>query len=354
MRSLLLMSVLACVAEAQEVVWTDVQALGVEGKGWTDTKAYYDRLPARAEGKVRDPVWKLSRHAAGLCVRFVTDAPELHARWALTSSRLAMAHMPATGVSGVDLYLKTRGGWRWVAAPRPGKQLMNARLISGLTRGRRLWMLYLPLYNGVSKVEIGVPKGHGVKPARSRPASRGKPIVFYGTSITQGGCASRTGMCHVAILGRRLDRPVINLGFSGNGRMDPEVVDLMCELDPAVYVIDCLPNMDGRAVAKRTAPLVRKLRAARPRVPILLVEDRTYQDAHVNPGRARRNKENRAALKAAYAALVKDGVRKLAYMDGNTLLGDDGEGTVDGSHPTDLGFMRQADAMEPILIRLLR
>jgi hypothetical protein len=354
MRTLLLMTVLACAVDAQQVVWTDVEALGVEGKGWADTKAYYDRLPARAEGKVRDPVWGLSRHSAGLCVRFVTDAPELHARWALTSSRLAMAHMPATGVSGVDLYLKTEGGWRWVAAPRPGKQLMNARLLSGLTASRRTWMLYLPLYNGVSKVEIGVPKGHVVKSAPARPVGRRKPIVFYGTSITQGGCASRAGMCHVAILGRRLDRPVINLGFSGNGRMDPEVVELMCELDPAVYVIDCLPNMDAQSVSERTVPLAKQLRKARPRTPILFVEDRTYQDAHANLGRARRNTENRVALRAAYDALVNQGVQGLAYVDGNALLGDDGEGTVDGSHPTDLGFMRQAGVMEPILRRLLR
>jgi len=158
----------------------------------------------------------------------------------------------------------------------------------------------------------------------------------------------------VAILGRRLDRPVINLGFSGNGRMDPEVVELMCELDPAVYVIDCLPNMDARSVSERTVPLAKQLRKARPRTPILFVEDRTYQDAHANLGRARRNTENRVALRAAYDALVNQGIQGLAYVDGNALLGDDGEGTVDGSHPTDLGFMRQAGVMEPILRRLLR
>ena len=340
---------------SEELIWHDIRELTIEGQGWADTKAPYDRMPARAEGVVRDAVWDLSRHSAGISARFISDADRIAARWTLTSDGMPLVHMAATGVKGLDLYGRVDGAWKWAGVGRPTDSSTNeASLVAGMEAIEREYRLYLPLYNGVSKVEIGVPKGHAVKPARSRPASRGKPIVFYGTSITQGGCASRTGMCHVAILGRRLDRPVINLGFSGNGRMDPEVVDLMCELDPAVYVIDCLPNMDGRAVAKRTAPLVRKLRAARPRVPILLVEDRTYQDAHVNPGRARRNKENRAALKAAYAALVKDGVRKLAYMDGNTLLGDDGEGTVDGSHPTDLGFMRQADAMEPILIRLLR
>src|SRR5205823_11246646 len=97
-----------------------------------------------------------------------------------------------------------------------------------------------------------------------RPASRRKPVVFYGTSITQGGCASRPGMVHTAILGRRLDRPVINLGFSGNGKMEPELAALLAELDPAVYVLDCLPNLNAQEIRERVGPFVRTLRQARP------------------------------------------------------------------------------------------
>ena len=107
------------------------------------------------------------------------------------------------------------------------------------------------------------------------PVGNRKPLVFYGTSITQGGCASRPGMVHTAILGRWLDRPVINLGFSGNGTMDPEMADLMAELDPALYILDCLPNINAAQVAKRVVPFVRTLRKARPETPILLVEDLT-------------------------------------------------------------------------------
>ena len=91
------------------------------------------------------------------------------------------------------------------------------------------FMLYLPLYNGVKSVEIGVPRDASFAAAAPRPAERSKPIVFYGTSITQGGCASRPGMVHTAIVGRRFDRPVINLGFSGNGRMEPELAELIAD-----------------------------------------------------------------------------------------------------------------------------
>lgn len=353
MRWLMLMIVLAAVtsSRAQDLGWIDASEMTVEGRGWTDTEALWDRLPSRARKLVRQPVWNLSRHTAGMAVRFVTDAPTIHARWTLASRQLAMPHMPATGVSGIDLYVRTQAGWRWVTTPRPTKQTMSARLVTGLAQERREWLLYLPLYNGVSKLELGVPAPHVLKPGA---VSKRKPIVFYGTSITQGGCASRPGMCHPAILGRRLDRPVINLGFSGNGKMETALADLLAELDASLYVIDCLPNMNGKMVTERTVPFVRRLRKTRPRTPILLVEDRTYQDAHLNTGRARANAANRKALRAAFEALKAEKVRKLHYLEGADLLGPDGEGTVDGSHPTDLGFLRQADVMEPVLRKILR
>jgi hypothetical protein len=161
-------------------------------------------------------------------------------------------------------------------------------------------------------------------------------------------------MVHTAILGRRLDRPVINLGFSGNGRMDPEVAELLAELDPAVYVIDCLPNMTAKDVEERTEPLVRTLRKAHPTTPILLVEDRTYANAPVLEALRQRNETSRAALRKVYDKLVALGVKNVYYLAGKDLLAPDGEGTVDGSHPTDLGFVQHADAFEKALLPLLK
>jgi hypothetical protein len=157
-------------------------------------------------------------------------------------------------------------------------------------------------------------------------------------------------MVHTAILGRRLNLPVINLGFSGNGKMEPEVAELLTELDAAVYVIDCLPNCNAAEVTERTAPLIAILRKARPLAPIVLVEDRTYADAFLVTVRRERNDASRKALKAEYEKLLAGGDKNLHYLPGEILLGDDGEDTVDGSHPTDLGFIRQADAMEKILV----
>jgi hypothetical protein len=300
---------------------------------------------------VRDAVWGLSRHSAGMCVRFVTDANAIQARWKVTSTRLAMPHMAATGVSGLDLYVKSNKGWRWlgVGQPKNEKDLtQTATLVTGIPPGAREYLMYLPLYNGVSSVEIGIAKDKFLAKGLAYPKDH-KPIVFYGTSITQGGCASRTGMVHTAIIGRHLGYPVVNLGFSGNGRMEPEVVKLIAEIDASVYVIDCLPN-----VAKNTGPLVQILREKRPATPILLVEDRNYSNSYLLPGRKQHNDENQAALKAAYHQMLKDGVKGIHYVEGAHLLGDDDEGTVDSSHPTDLGFLRQADAFEKALRPILK
>lgn len=336
------------------LVWYDAKDLGVGGRGWTDVKDYYDRLPAKAEGVVPAPVWNLSHQSAGLCVRFVAETPLIAVRWVLRSEKLALPHMPATGVSGVDLYGENdAGAWRWIATGRPEAVENKATLINELPAGRREYLLYLPLYNGVHSVQIGLPAE--AKIARTEdPLAKRKPIVFYGTSIMQGASAMRPGMAHASILGRRLDRPIINLGFSGNGKMEAELAHLLAELDPALYVIDCLPNLYPKEVAERTEPLVRILRRVHPTVPIVLVEDRTYANADWMQTRRERNDSSRREYHAAYDRLVKAGVQGLHYVEGESLLGQDREDTVDGSHPTDLGFMRYADALEPVLRPLLR
>jgi hypothetical protein len=337
------------------VVWSDIRQFGVEGRGWDDTKDFYDRLPARAEGRVRQPVWDLSRNSAGMCVRFVTDATAIRARWALTDRWLYLPNMTAIGKSGLDLYVKTDNGWHWLAVGAPEDQTNDVMLVKDLIPGKREYILYLPLYNGTKFVELGIPTNAVIEKAPAWGAGQRKPIVFYGTSILQGLSASRPGMVHSAILGRRFNWPTINLGFSGNGKMEPEMGDLLAELDPSIYVLDCLPNMVADEINERVEPFVKKLRAAHPDVPIVLVEDRTMQDSFLIAGRMEwYHLKDRAALKAAYERLKKSGDENLYYIPGEHLFGDDGEGSVDGSHPTDLGFTRQAEIFAKTLGPLLK
>ncbi|MBI1321122.1 MAG: hypothetical protein GC168_19530 [Candidatus Hydrogenedens sp.] len=332
------------------IVWYDALQLGLIGQGWTDLATPYDRLPAKAEGVVREPVWSLSQRTSGLAVRFRSDSPKLAARWSLRLESLDMPHMPSTGVSGLDLYARDQGAWRWVAGARPKEQNDNeANLASSTPGGMQEYLLYLPLYNGITKLEIGVWKDSVLAKADQETK---RPIVFYGTSITNGGCASRPGMAYPALVGRRLDWPAINLGFSGNGKMEPELADLLAELDPAVYVLDCLPNMNPELVRERVAPFVHTLRKAHPDTPILLVENIVYQGAWFHPGPSSHELKNEA-LREVYAALQAEGVEGLYYLPGDNYLGNDGLATVDGTHPTDLGFFRQADALEPVLRGIL-
>lgn len=334
--------------------WHDLSKLPVEGKGWQKTKHAYDRLPAHAEAIVRAPVWSLAQDSAGLRYRFTTDAVFLRARWKLRRSRLAMSHMAATGVSGLDLYIRDGGRWRWVGVGRPETPEGNeVTLVSGLKHEPREYMLYLPLYNGVDSVEIGLPADAQFKPAPDRYNSL-KPAVFYGTSILQGGCAARPGMAYPSIIGRMLDWPTVNLGFSGNGKTEPELAKLLAELDPAVYVLDSLPNLDVAEVAERVEPFVRTLRLAHPNTPIILVENVTYSNAAFVQSRLAKVTAANELLHKLYEKLKAHGDKNVYYVDTARLLGGDGEDTVDGSHPTDLGFIRIADGIAPVVRNALQ
>ena len=337
---------------ADNLEWHDVTTWGVEGRILPEQprKSWFDRLPASAEGKVTPNVWNLSRDSSGMMVRFKTDATAIHAHYKLTKATLGMPHMPATGVSGVDLYARDKDGkWKWVQVTKPATQEVKAEIIKGLAPGEREYAAYLPLYNGVEFLKIGVAKG--AKFAGLAP--REKPVVFYGTSITHGACASRPGMVHTGILGRKLDMPVVNLGFSGNGKMDAAVGDYLVQLDAACYVIDCLPNMNAALVTERCVPLVKQLRAAKPETPIVLVEDRRFTNDWITPEKQKFHTDNHAALKAAYTALQKAGIKNLHYIRGDNLYGNDTEGATDASHASDLGFMRQAEIFEPVLRRAM-
>ena len=332
---------------AEEIRWRDAASLEIEGRGWGKTAGPFDRLPDSAKSKVSKTAWDLSKETSGVCVRFVTDAPAVSVRWSLTSDSLAMPHMAATGVSGVDLYARSiDGSWRFIGNGRPHKRDGNLAKFEFPNGGKpeRECLLYLPLYNGTKSLEIGVAADAHLEMPKPRPESLRKPVVVYGTSIVQGGCASRPGMSWTAILGRMLDRPVINLGFSSAGTMSPPVAEPLAELDAAAYEIDCIWNMgdDPNEYLDHVSKLVRTIRKARPDTPIIFVgQSMIRPDAH--PTKSTLGQE------AAVLSLQKEGIKGLIVVPGANLIGDDGEGTVDGVHPNDLGMDRQARALFPIV-----
>jgi lysophospholipase L1-like esterase len=335
--------------------WHDIRNFIVEGKGWTETANFFDRLPAKAEKQVRPEVWKLAQNSAGISVRFITDADSIYIRWKLRSPNLALPNMTAISVSGVDLYTKEKGKWQWVGIGKPDKSSINEQKIVGnMLRRKREFLLCLPLYNGVDSVEVGLPVMAFVTKAPSNQRND-KPIVFYGTSIVQGASASRAGMAYPSILGRKLNRRIINLGFSGNGKMEAEIAELLTDIDAAVYVIDCLPNLSSETeVEERTPRLIEILHRKRPRTPIILIENIRYPDVFIEERKNKIYQEKNAALRRVYNHFVSSKINNLYYIPAKNLIGNDAEGTIDGVHPTDVGFMRMASIFEPILKKALR
>lgn len=320
--------------------------LVVQNQGFPEEigKTYY-RLPDRAHGKVQDPLWKLSRNSAGLALEFDSDADEIKVRYVVTGPK-NMDHMPSTGVSGVDLYSREqKGEWRrnW-GSYNFGDTITYSFVNKVPNPGENTeYRLYLPLYNTVKWMEIGVPEG---KTLKFKERSAEKPVVVYGTSIAQGACASRPGMAWVNILNRSLDIPVVDIGFSGNGKLAPEVIDFINEIDGQIYILDCLPNLLGKSnqeIKELATAAVKQIRSAH-NSPILLVEHignsnmltdmRRYEDvANLNRG-----------LRQAFDQLKAEGVKDVYYLSQEE-IGMVPDDYVDYIHPSDLGMDRQARAI---------
>ena len=339
---------LAPSSEADGKKWFNMENQPIEGRAWLgeERRSPYDRFPTRWMDKATPAVQGNATHSAGMAVRFKTNADHIFIRYELTSANLAMYHMPSTGVSGFDLYGRdSEGTFRFIQIAQKGAKA-ETEITAGLSGNvEREYLIYLPLYNGVKSLEIGVPTENSFELIQHPK----KPMLFYGTSIVHGGCASRPGMPHPALLARRLEMPHWNFGFSGSARRESELAEAFGELDPSVYILDCLPNMKPEWVKERFYNFVVKLRESRPDTPIVLVEDRRFPNSWVDKEKSAFHDEQHRVHKAEYERLLKDGVKGLFYVEGDKLLPPDGNGTVDNSHPTDYGFIWQANVMEPVL-----
>jgi hypothetical protein len=328
--------------------WINALDLTIEGQGWprAEMASPYARLPLSASGEVREQIWNMGQSSTGLCVRFSTDSSMISVRWSVWSAQLGIEAMPASGFSGVELYTRDGEDWRWISTGCPSAQTWEAALMSGAPAGVHDYRLYLPLYNRVESLEIGVSPEATTTPA---PADSRPPIVFYGTSITAGGCTARPGMAYPAILGRRLGRPAVNLGFPGNAFMEPELAGLVAQVDASAYVLAAAENMEPELIRERWAEFARTIRRAHPAAPIVMVEHIEYEGAWFNSGIRAIIADKNAAIREACETLRAEGMENIVLVPGDGLIGHDGNATVDGVHPTQLGFVRMADGLEPVL-----
>ena len=354
MKRILFLVLLFCGVSAAAQVWHDAEVMHVYGKAVDDTYSHYARFPEDINAAVRKDLKYLGVDAAGLYVQFRTDSPAVHVRWS-SVKKLTMSHMASVGSRGVDLYVRTDAGWRFVGSARPALDYLETTrcIIKDMDAGYKEFRMYLSLYDGISKLEIGTEPGFEF--IAEAAGKRKAPVVMYGTSILQGGCVSRPGMAFTNILGRWLDREVVNLGFSGNALLDPEIAQLMARVEnPAVYVLDNVPNDTPEIILERGEKFVKILREAHPDVPVVIVEQAPYSQDVLSSKSAESVRAKNAAQKEVFDRLQTAGYKDLYYVSGDALNGNDGEATVDHVHTTDLGQMRYAQVMYPLLKSLLK
>ncbi|WP_289750374.1 SGNH/GDSL hydrolase family protein [uncultured Bacteroides sp.] len=319
----------------------------IRGRAWhNEQQRTYARLPLKAKNLVNKAVWNLSQQSAGLSIAFYSNSPEIKIKYTVTGGR-SMAHMPATGVSGVDLYATDRNGRsRWCAA----KYSLGDTLVytyDGLTyedasnKGYE-YTLFLPLYNSVSFLEIGVKDNASIS---FIPVSEEKPLVVYGTSIAQGACASRPGMAWINIINRTMEHPVVNLGFSGSGKLEKELFELLAETDAKLYIIDCMPNMispaDTAVIAERILTGIKTLRT-RNQAPVLLVEHSGYMNEYTSDRAEASYRASNRQLRKAYNTLMQQ--ESDIYYLTKEEIGLSMDAMVEGVHPSDLGMQQYADS----------
>lgn len=346
--------------------YVDARELRIINRAFNDTERFYARLPRDIRdsiGKGRD-LWDRQECSAGIAIRFATDSRSIGIRYELFWDT-HMIHMADTGLKGTDLYiLEGDSVWRHVNTVRPyvkkdsnGKKtkVVESTYVERLDGEMHEYIIYLPLYDGVQdNVLVVVDSTANLTPGNREIIDSKKRVVAYGTSIMQGGCASRTGMAYTNIIGRELNCEVMNLGFSGEGKMDTYMAHALTRIpDVDVFLLDPVPNCTEKMCDTLTYNFVKILRDARPDVPIVMVEGPLYPYARYDSMFKDYLPAKNAAYRRNYERLKAENPDNLYYVTNENLDGVEDDGTVDGIHLTDLGFRHYADKMVPVLRPLL-
>lgn len=335
----------------RELFFVDIlnKPFEISGLGWFDEEREYCRLPVKRLPETNEGVQSLAWHTAGAMVRFRSDSRSLAIRYELRSPD-DMPHMPRTGISGFDLYRGVGVSKVHARTVSPEARSTNIEMMLVVDGAGQMeeWTLNFPLYNGVKSVHIGVDPGSRID--APTPFTIQKPILFYGSSITQGGCASRPGNAYTHIIARRLDANLLNFGFSGSARAEPVMAQLMCSREMSVFVYDYDHNAPSADYLREThEPFYRLIRKYKPELPIImLARPNFYKD---DPECC----ERRDIVRRTYEKAIADGDNRVYHIENELLFGscERDACTVDCCHPNDLGFMRMAEAVYPVVRQAL-
>ena len=349
----LIFGLLLAASTHAQLLYHDASAFPLLGKATDATLTRYERLPASLKSVSRKPLWDLGRNSAGLALRFRSNSTCIGAKWEVRDNR-SMNHMTPTGIKGLDLYCLQDGKWVFAGSGRPQGKVNEATIVKNMDPEEREYLLYLSLYDGVTSLAIGVDSLSTLdQPTVDLPV-REKPVVFYGTSILQGGCASRPGMAHTNIISRRLNRECINLGFSGNAFLDLEVAKVIAEVEASVFVLDFVPNASVEQMKERMETFYHIIRSKHPDTPIIFIEDPIFTHTLYDERIAKEVQRKNDTLKEIFNRLKKENEKNIIFLSSKNMLGEDGEATIDGIHFTDLGMMRYADLVCPIIKKAIK
>lgn len=336
-------------AQDPKPVYRPATAFTLTGK-IADTKHLYHRVDTAAYPALPGAVKKLLTNSAGLAITFKTNSTAISAKWC-TSRRKASANMTAIAFEGLDLYIKKDGKWQYAGVGRPKEDCSEANLVQHMDKSEKECLLYLPLYDETTSLEIGLDPGAS---ASALPDPFGKRVLIYGSSILQGASASRAGLAYPARLSRETGLNYLNLGLSGNGKMEPAVADMIAEIPADAYILDCVPNSSPQMIKDRAEYLVTTIRKHHPKAPIIMVQsivrEHGFFDLKVGQYVADQNK----AYQEAFLLLQKKGLQDLYFIPGADMLGKDHEGTGDGTHPNDIGFDRMLQVLKPRFTAILK
>ena len=328
-------------------------------------KTLDSRIPAYLKDSVRTELWERAKCTSGKAFRFATDSRAIAVRYNLLTN-MHMMHMADTGIKGTDLYSwdEDTRSWQFVNCNRPRRidspirpredSIQSKVYVDKLDGRMHEYMIYLPLYDGVRWLEIGVDSTATITQPMLNSPQAGKKFIFYGTSILQGGCACRPGMVGTSIIQRDMNIECVNIGISGEGKMDNCMARAMATIpDVAAFIIDPIPNCTKDMCDSLTYDFVNILRKARPDVPIVMVEGQMYSYAKYSSFYSKYLPQKNYEFHKNYLKLRAENPKNLYYVDCDQLYGPDNEGTVDGIHLTDIGFYFYAKKLEPILQAIL-
>ncbi len=323
--------------------------LGVSGKVEHEGHLYH-RVDTGRHADLPTNVKFFWTHAAGTYISFRSNSSQISAKWCTTSAR-PYNNLTAVAFEGLDLYVLEDGAWKFAGVGRPGHaDCSESILVKNMSQEARDYLMYLPLYDGITNLEIGVDSTASLESLES-PFQ--KQVLVYGTSITQGASASRPGLAYPSLLARKMGVDFINLGTSGSAKMEIQVARFLASQPMDAFIIDCVPNSSVDNIRERTAPFINAIREKHPEIPIIAIGGVIFESGNFDQQISRDIEQRNLDFLQEIERLQRDD-RHLYYISPEGLLGSDHEGTIDGTHPNDIGFDRMVQKIKPILENILK